>query len=127
MDIALHVLLDLSEKKIVEQINYFCQGYIESIKYYHEHIKKIYPIKFDDFALDHNLEIKKLLDHYNIKYNYKKNLIEVEDVYHKNFVASSKQIKEYDKIYELATPLIVDAELAYNSMIKAIDNKEHLS
>ena len=127
MDIALNVLLDLSEKNIVQQINYFCKGYIESIKYYHQHIKEIYPIKFDDFALDHNLEIKKLLDHYNIKYNYKKNLIEVEDTFGKKFVASSKQIKEYDKIYELTTPLIANAELAYSSMIDAINNKEHIS
>lgn len=68
-----------------------------------------------------------MLNHYNIKYKYKNSLIYIEDDYNRNFVASSKQIKEYNKIYELVTPLIANAELAYSSMIDAIDNKEHLS
>ena len=97
------------------------------MEFYYENIKKIYPIKFNDLILNPDYEIKKLLNHYNIKYNYKKSSIELEDDYELHFIPSSKNIREYDRIYELVTPLVVNAELTYNSMIKAIDNKEHLS
>jgi hypothetical protein len=47
--------------------------------------------------------------------------------YNLNFVASSKNIKEYNGICELAKPLMINAELVYESMIKAINNKEYIS
>ena len=131
MDILFHRPLYLPEQNsdafFIQRINQLCDSYIDSIEFCHKHIKEIYPIKFDDLVLNLDIEIKKMLNHYNIKYKYKNSLIYIEDDYNRNFVASSKQIKEYDKIYELVTPLVVNAELTYNSMIKAIDNKEHLS
>lgn len=129
MDILFHRPLYLPEQNsdafFIQRINQLCDSYIDSIEFCHKHIKEIYPIKFDDLVLDPNIEIKKMLNYYNIKYKYKKNSIKIKDDYDLKFVASSKQIKEYDKIYELVTPLVVNAELTYNSIIKAIDNKEH--
>lgn len=131
MDILFHRPLYLPEQDsdafFIQRINQLCGVYIDSIKYWHKHIKEIYPIKFDDLILNPDIEIKKLLDYYNIRHEYKKSLIYIKDNHDRKFVASSKKIKEYDKIYELVTPLAINAELAYNSMIKAIDNKEHLS
>ncbi len=110
-----------------QRIKRICQAYIDFMEFYYENIKKIYPIKFDDLILNPDYEIKKLLNHYNIKYNYKKSSIELEDDYELHFIPSSKNIREYDRIYNLAIPLVENAEQAYNYMIKAIDNKEHIS
>ena len=131
MDILFHRPLYLPEQDsdafFIQRINQLCSAYVDSMEYYHKYIKEIYPINFNTLVLKPNIEIKKLLDHYNIKYKSKKKSIEVKDDYDLKFVASSKNIKEYDKIYNLSIPLATNAELAYNYMIKAIDNKEHIS
>lgn len=131
MDILFHRPTYLSEREpdafFIQRINQLSSAYIDSIEYYHKYIKEIYPINFNDLILNPDIEIKKLLDHYNIKYKYKKSLIKIKDDYNLNFVASSKNIKEYNGIYELVKPLIINAELVYESMIKAINNKEYIS